>query len=69
VRVHLPSGLVVRVRASEAAGTTLADFCPRRQEHTAPGDKRRYEATIHPTCGLAVVYVRKAKARARSRHG
>ncbi len=63
MRVHLPSGLVVRVRASEATGTTLADFCPRRQEHTPPGDKRRYVATIHPTCGLAVVWVRKARGR------
>jgi hypothetical protein len=64
VKVHLPSGRVVSVPASvAAAATTLADFCPDRAEHTPPQDKRRYEATVHPTCGLEVVWVRKAGRR------
>lgn len=46
--------------AVAATATTLADFCPDRHEHTPPGGKG-YVATVHPACGLAVVYVRKPR--------
>jgi hypothetical protein len=62
MNVHLPSGRVVRVPiAVAAAASTLADLCRDRLEHTTPQDPRRYEKTVHPTCGLEVVWVRKAR--------
>jgi hypothetical protein len=62
--VHLPSGRRVRVRAEQwATATTLADFCPQRAEHTPPANPRRYEATVHAVCGLAVIWRRKRRSR------
>lgn len=64
MKVYLPSGRVVKVPTSVAAtASTLADFCPDRHEHTPTGGKG-YVATVHPSCGLAVVWVRKANSRA-----
>lgn len=61
MNVHLPSGRVVKVPASVAAtATTLAGFCPDRHEHTPTGGKG-YVATVHPPCGLAVVWVKRAR--------
>ena len=63
-RIHLPSGLIVTVPADVARDTRQwADYCPQRVEHTTPQNPRRYVATVHAPCGLAVVWVPKAGRR------
>lgn len=59
MRVHLPSGLVVDVRTETAqAANDLAAFCPKRDEHVSKLGRRNVP-TVHATCGLPVVYVRR----------
>ena len=61
MKIHLPSGRVVEIPSATAAATRqVADFCPRREEHTGPMDRKRYVATVHEPCGLAVVWRPKA---------
>lgn len=63
-RVHLPSGRTVTLPGPVAAkANQWADFCPQREEHTTPMNSKRYEAIVHPPCGLAVVWVPKRSKR------
>lgn len=63
-RVHLPSGIVVTT-PNDDVRPELADYCPRREEHTTSRSRRTHTPVVHDVCGLRVIWIPNPKAKRR----